>query len=145
MPPPAATNEVVVDTYLHRLNSPLSCHLFTLNEKDEGKVEEHMNKAPQWKLVFPDQSEIIPDDFQSYMIGQQYLKDKGPNETQFEIKLLLLNDSPWNEVLPFAPLFPDRYHRFKNLDYHGISTHLLYMHYPNGGIHSLKAFGLEQT
>ena len=104
-----------------------------------------MTKAPRWKLVFPDQSEVIPEDFQSYMNGQEYLNDKGPNATKFEIKLHIVEGSPWNIVLPFAPLFPDRYHRFKNLEYHGLSTHLLYMHYPNGGIHGLKAFGLEQT
>jgi allantoicase len=45
-------------------------------------------------------------------------------------------------VLPFAPLTPDTYHRFSGLD-SGPVTHVLYMHYPHGGIHGLKVFGTE--
>lgn len=128
---PAVIDELVVDTYLHRLNAPLSCHLFgTVGEPD-------MAEAPRWKLVLPNGREIIPDDFQRYMLNYEYLADAG---STFEIRLHQ-SGGAWLPLLPFGPLSPDTYHRFRDLQPHPAVSHLLYMHYPNGGIHGLKAFG----
>ena len=59
----------------------------------------------------------------------------------FDIELHLPDDSPWKPLLPFEALRPDTYHRFTNLQDTGPVTHMLYMHYPNGGIHGLKLHG----
>ena len=126
---PKVIQELVVDTYLHRLNSPLSCHLFGSNDPD-------MDQAPRWKLVLADGKEIIPDNFQKYMLAQEYLSEAGHN---FEIRLHLPSQK-WIPLLATAPLSPDTYHRFRQLQSHEPVSHLLYMHYPNGGIHGLKAF-----
>ena len=137
---PTIVDEIIVDTYLHRLNAPLSCHVFGLHEPDASKVAAHMLKAPRWKLVFSDGREIIPDDFQDYMLEQKYLEEKGNHRT-FQIVLHLSEAGAWKPILPFAPLSPDTFHRFRSLPDIGAVTHVLYMHYPNGGIHGLKVFG----
>ncbi|MCW5868028.1 MAG: hypothetical protein KIS61_12270 [Candidatus Eremiobacteraeota bacterium] len=132
---PAIIREIVVDTYLHRLNPPLSCHVFGLNEGDTSTIEAHMQQAPRWKLVLPNGQEIIPEDFQAYMLAQKYLEH---GARQFTIQLHQTS-TKWLPLLPRGELAPDRYHRFRELTCPGPMTHLLYMHYPNGGIHGLKA------
>lgn len=143
---PTIVNEVIVDTYLHRLNPPLGCQIFALNEPDadDAKIEELMKQAPRWKLVFSDGKEVIPENFQQYMLNQEYLKEQGiKNPRQFKIKLHMAPNSAWKKLLPFAALSPDTYHRFNKLENAGAVTHILYMHYPNGGIHGLKVHGKE--
>lgn len=133
---PAVVQEIVVDTYLHRLNPPLSCHIFGLNETDPSKIDEHMTQAPRWKLVLDSGQEIIPEDFKAYMLAQEYLSH---GVKTFEIRLHHSGER-WLPLLPFGPLAADRYHRFRDLATSAPITHLLYMHYPNGGIHGLKVF-----
>lgn len=128
---PSVIQEIVVDTYLHRLNSPLSCHVF-------GAQHAEMDQAPRWKLVLPQGKEIIPENFQEYMLEQRYLTE---GVEHFNIQLHRPSQA-WIPLLQSA-LAPDTYHRFSGLTAHGPITHLLYMHYPNGGIHGLKAFGTE--
>ena len=123
---PAVIDEIIVDTYLHRLNPPLTAHVFAAKGKDADKL---MESAPRWKLV-AGRKEIIPDDFCPYMLEQRYLNDK---LTKFEIRLHLPKDSPWKPLLPFAPLSRDTFHRFRKLKKTSPVTHVLYMHYPNGG------------
>jgi len=137
LPEPSLIQEMVVDTYLHRLNAPLSCHIFGLRESDEKCLDQHIQEAPRWKLVLPTGREIIPDHFQQYMLGQKYL-DEGVKT--FEIRLHAPGPQ-WYPLVPWSALFPDRYHRFRQVPCPHPITHLLYMHYPNGGIHGLKAFG----
>lgn len=129
---PAVINEIVVDTYLHRLNPPLTCHVFGIHTFKE----EDMKSAPRWKVVFANGKEVIPDNFQQYMLEQKYLPERN-----FKIKLHVPEKSLWKAILPFAALTPDTFHRFHNLEKAGTVTHVLYMHYPNGGIHGLKMFG----
>ncbi|MBI2235098.1 MAG: hypothetical protein HYU57_09005 [Micavibrio aeruginosavorus] len=138
---PAVLDEIVVDTYLHRLNPPLTCHAFGLNEQDEGKIDQLMKQAPRWKLAFDGGKEVIPENFQSYMLGQKYLEEDVPNNRKFTIKLDIDPAGPWKPLLPFAPLSPDTFHRFRDLAPAGKITHVLYMHYPNGGIHALRMYG----
>jgi allantoicase len=138
---PATLTEIVVDTYLHRLNAPLTSHVFAV-KASEKNIKKLMKSAPRWKLVFDGKKEVIPADFQAYMLGQKYLKEKGvKNREKFLIKLHVPKNSPWKSVLPFAALTPDTFHRFPARKGIGPVTHVLYMHYPNGGIHGLKVFG----
>lgn len=132
---PAVVQEIVVDTYLHRLNPPLSSHLFGVNAAVE-EIDALMDAAPRWKLVLDGGREVIPDDFQAYMLEQKYLEHGAKN---FAIRLHNGNER-WFPVLPHGELGPDRYHRFRDLECSSPVTHLLYMHYPNGGIHGLKVF-----
>ncbi|MFN8611920.1 MAG: hypothetical protein U0931_30525 [Vulcanimicrobiota bacterium] len=134
---PSVIDELVVDTYLHRLNPPLSCHLFGLRLSDQGGLEAAMQHSPRWQLVLPDGREVVPENFQAYMLAQQYL-ELGVKE--FRIRLAP-GGAAWQPILPWGQLAADRYHRFRELEVHAPVTHLLYMHYPNGGIHGLKAFG----
>ena len=141
---PASIDEVVVDTYLHRLNSPLTCHVFVLSDRDDNSTDQLMQTAPRWKLVFDNGKEVVPDDFQCYMLEQRYLGGENvPNREKFQIKLHTSDGSLWKPLLPFASLRPDTYHRFNDLEDCGPVTHVLYMHYPNGGIHGLKIYGAE--
>jgi allantoicase len=138
---PVEIDEIVVDTYLHRLNPPLTCHVFAASLSKNEDIDEIMKKAPRWKLAFDDGSEVVPDDFQNYMLEQKYLEEKVSNAKRFKIKLGFDEAGPWKPLLPFAPLRADTYHRFKDLNSCKNATHILYMHYPNGGIHGLKVFG----
>lgn len=134
---PVIIDEIVVDTYLHRLNPPLSAHIFGASGISD--VEAAMAHAPRWKLVFESGREVVPEDFQAYMLAQDYLKEGAGS--RFKIKLHEDADGPWRPLLPFAPLRPDTYHRFHDIAAHQPVTHILYTHYPNGGIHGLKMFG----
>jgi len=138
---PAVIDEVVVDTYLHRLNAPLTAHVFAVNAKarDIGRL---MKQAPRWSLLFDGRKQVIPADLRDYMLNQRYLRERGVKDRErFRIRLHLPKGCPWQAILPFAPLSPDTYHRFRRVHDVGPVTHVLYMHFDNGGIHGLKMFG----
>ena len=140
---PLSLTEFVVDTYLHRLNPPLTAHLFGLLEPDDGQLEALLAQAPRWQLTFATGHTVIPNDFQAYMLGHRYLQEPTPMPEQFTISLARPAGSPWQPILPFARLFPDRYHRFRDFAWSGPFNRLLYCHYPNGGVHGLKLFGRQ--
>ena len=81
---PVTPTEIVVDTYLHRLNAPLTCHLFALKEEDPASISAHMAQAPRWQLTFADGHTIIPDEFQQYMLTQAYLFEDSPQNTRVQ-------------------------------------------------------------
>ncbi len=141
---PTLVEELVVDTYMHRLNPPLSCHVFGINVTDTADLDMLMAQRPRWMLKFNDGTTVVPDDFQAYMLAQRYLDEAVPDTDNFQIMLTQEDDCPWIPVLPFAPLQADTWHRFTDFENTGPFTHLLYMHYPNGGVHGLKLFGTEQ-
>jgi allantoicase len=140
---PAVIHEVVVDTYLHRLNAPLTAHVFAVNarNKDIGGL---MKQTPRWCVIFDGRSKVVPASMSDYLMNQRYLKERGVrNRERFRIRLHVPARCPWKAVLPFAPLSPDTYHRFRDLRRVGPVSHVLYMHFDNGGIHGLKLFGTE--
>lgn len=141
---PVRVEEIIVDTYMHRLNPPLSSHAFGINLPEGADLDAAMKLAPRWKLVFDGNHEVVPDHFPSYMLNQEYLKEPGvKNSHKFSICLHHADNSPWKPLLSFAPLAPDSFHRFRKIEHDGPVTHILYMHYPNGGIHALKIYGSE--
>ena len=140
---PAVIDEVVVDTYLHRLNAPLTAHVFAVNagEKD---IERLMKQAPRWCVIFDRRKKVIPANMSDYMMNQRYLKERGVrNRERFRFRLHTPARCPWKAIIPFAALSPDTYHRFREVRHVGPVTHVLYMHFDNGGIHGLKLFGAE--
>ncbi len=131
--------EIVVDTYLHRFNSPLTCHVFGLLLADGKILEDYLPTIPKWQIEFEDGQRVLPENFQEYMLNQAYLQEKTHQPTQFEISLFNPPDSAWKAVLPYEHLSPDTFHEFL-VEHSGPFSHLLYLHYPNGGIHGLKVF-----
>jgi len=99
-----------------------------------------MSAPPRWSVIQADGTTFVPDDFQQYM--QSYCRQSGSDEASNAVTVRLQAGSEsWHPLLPFEALRPDTYHTFTALDYQGPVAHLLFMHYPNGGIHGLKAFG----
>lgn len=137
---PAQITQIDVDTYLHRLNPPLSCHVYGLSVSESGDLDSNYEQRPKWSIQFEDGSAIVPEDFKTYMLQEKFLEEPIANNRRFKIKLHLPQGSPWLPIVPFGALKPDTYHRFKTEQTPEPITHLLYMHYPNGGIHGLKAF-----
>ena len=137
---PTKIQEVVVDTYLHRFNAPLTCHVFGLLLEDGKKLADYLLDIPKWVLKFEDGHKVLPDNFQQYMLDQSYLKEKTSQANKFEILLFNPPNSAWKAILDYQPLAPDTFHRFTDLKHIGSFSHLLYMHYPNGGIHGLKVY-----
>jgi len=141
---PAVIDEVIVDTYLHRLNAPLTAHVFAVDAKGQS-IDKLMKQAPKWCAVFDGKKVVVPDNFSDYMMNQKYLKEKGVKDREhFRIRLNIPKGCPWKAVMPFEPLSPDTFHRFREVNDVGPVTHVLYMHYDNGGIHGLKVFGVEE-
>ncbi len=139
LPRPAVIDTIIVDTYLHRLNAPLSCHVFASHL---AEAEEALSLLPRWKAVFADGHEDIPEDFQAYMLGRQFsgrLRKCGART--FDIRLHQFADSPWQPLISAERLRPDSWHEFNRLEYHEPVRHIYYMHYPNGGVHGLRMFG----
>ena len=140
---PAMINRIIVDTYLHRLNAPMSCHVYGLNEPDdiEHRIEAHLATAPRWAITFEDGLKVVPDHFQTYMAEKRYRQEPTDRAHTFRITLEPQPDSAWQPLVPFGRLRGDTWQVFNAIKHAGPVTHLLYLHYPNGGIHGLKVFG----
>lgn len=136
---PSRIGGVIVDTYLHRLNSPLSCHVFGLHATAD-RVETAWQLRPKWRILFEDGLEIIPDNFASYMQQKQFRDEDVADASRFTIDLVNNHPDFWQPVLSFGRLQPDTWHHFTELESTGPFTHLLYIHYPNGGIHGLNIY-----
>jgi allantoicase len=137
-----AVSEIIVDTYLHRLNPPLSCHIFGINLPNEDKLEDIWGQRPSWKVEFTDGLQVIPADFQSYMQEKSYRKEPTNDPSRFTIMLDNQHPDIWKPLVSFGRLRADTWHRFRQMEHHAPVTHILYSHYPNGGIHGLKAYGV---
>jgi allantoicase len=138
---PVRPRQLVVDTYLHRLNSPLSCHAFGWDQRTSTlSIDQAVALAPRWQLEFEDGSVRQPDNFQDYMRSKQFLLEAVPNNSRFKVRLLQHKDSPWVDLIGFVPLRSDTYHEIPIINKVNTITHMLYLHYPNGGIHGLKLF-----
>ena len=133
----AIIEEMIVDTYLHRLNAPLACYLFGLPSVEN--FQEALSTLPRWRITFEDGRQVIPENFTEYMNNQLYRSDLNGKSTGFNIDLSV-DERHWLALIPFKELRADTYHRFKVTSTTELS-HLLYLHYPNGGVHGLKAFG----
>lgn len=136
-PQPIVPEVMVVDTYLHRLNPPLSCHVYGLAGVE---LEAAMKQTPRWCLKFEDGTEVQPDDIQRYIKERLFLKEPVANPAKFEVMLKTPAESPWQPLVSFADLRPDAWHELK-LEMQQPVSHLLYTHFPNGGVHGLKVFG----
>mgnify|MGYP006277474351 CR=1 FL=1 len=135
---PARCETLVVDTYLHRLNAPLCCHLFGLPPGTDP--DEAMARAPRWGVRFPDGARLVPDDLGAFVRARRWRE--GNREGRFAVELVADPDGPFLPLLPFGPLEPDRWHRFA-LAATAPVAHLLFLFYPNGGIHGLAVAGRE--
>lgn len=137
----ASIDEIIVDTYLHRLNAPLSCHIFGLCEPDATRLDHHMALAPRWTITFSNGMTVCPDNFTTYMQEKKFLEEPVEDPVRFSIELDNQNPELWHPLVSFGRLRPDTWHRFREVEFREPVTHVLYMHYPNGGIHGLKVFG----
>ena len=135
---PIKVSSLIVDTYLHRLNPPLSCHLFGLKT---GDLDQAMKAQPKFSLVFSDGTEVVPDNPMEYWSSQSYLKENVSEPGKFEVKLKFPDNCPWIPSVSFADLKPDAWHEINQIESTEPVSHLLYMHFPNGGVHGLKVFG----
>jgi len=138
---PATIDEIVVDTYMHVFNSPMSCHVFALRNDSGADNDELMKSAPRWKLCFADGAEVIPENLPTYMKEHQYLKQTQGKAEKFQFKMHIPDGSLWKALLPFGRLQRDTMNTFDKLEKVGPVTHALFMHFPNGGIHGLRFHG----
>ena len=138
---PHAVTEIIVDTYLHRLNHPLSCHIFGINLPNENNHEDIWQKRPSWQIKFSDGFLVSPADFESYMGKKLYRAEPTDQPSKFTITLRNQHPDLWKPLISFGRLRADTWHRFKEIEHHDPVTHILYTHYPNGGIHGLKVYG----
>ncbi|MEE4298842.1 MAG: hypothetical protein V2J24_05310, partial [Pseudomonadales bacterium] len=135
---PTRCETLVVDTYLHRLNPPLTCHLFGLEPATD--VDRAMALAPRWAVRFDDGERLVPDDFGDWMRARRWREAERPG--RFTVELDQPPGSPFRPLLPFARLGPDSWHRFPLAPAPALG-HLLFLFYPNGGIHGLAVEGVS--
>lgn len=138
---PARIDRLIVDTYMHRLNPPLTAHLFGLPPGIDPDVA--MTRSPRWRIRFDDGHTVVPDDFRDYMLEARYLQEPTASPTTFDVDLHAPGDSPWLALVPFAELRPDSWHPLASADTDTEVAHLLLRFYPNGGIHGLAVHGRE--
>jgi len=138
---PTQVECLVVDTYLHRLNPPLSCHLFGLPADEALTLDEAMSKQPRWQITFDNGATVTPSNIQAYMRDKAFLNEAVTHARQFNIDLALGDYSPWVPLIRFAPLTADTWHELNEIESTQSMKHVLYMHFPNGGVHGLKLFG----
>lgn len=135
---PVRVDELVVDTYLYRLNAPLSCHLFGLPATVKTDGDYCSSQMPCWTVCRDDGTAVEIDDLPAYMTERCYLDEHGVASGPLDIQLITREASPWVSLIEFGRLYPDRLHRFQAVAPHEAVSHLLYMHFPNGGIHGLR-------
>lgn len=141
---PATVREIIVDTYLHRLNPPLACHVFGLNVQETGAAEAidaAWSVRPNFKLTFADGTVVIPEDFKSYMATKAYRDEPVSEPSRFSVSLHNPSPERWQPLISFGELHADTWHSFTDIETAQPVTHILYMHYPNGGIHGLRVYG----
>ena len=138
---PTIVKELIVDTYMHRLNAPLTCHLFGIKTGSNKISDEIWEDRPVWGIRFNDDLEIIPDNFPEYMRNRQFQKEDTPDPSSFEV--FLHPGNRWTPLLSFCSLEPDSWHKFTDIESLDAFTNLLFLLYPNGGIHGLKLHGDE--
>ncbi len=139
---PARISELIVDTYLHRLNPPLSCHVFGLRIQDGMDLDDLWQSRPCWAIEFDDGISVFPENFTSYMQEKRFLEEPTAEPEVFNVRLHR-KDERWLPLVSFGHLRADTWHRFRDIESTEPVTHVLYMHYPNGGIHGLKLYGEE--
>ncbi len=137
-------DEIIVDTYMHRLNPPLTCHVFGLMEPDPTKVDAHMRVKPAFGITFENGKHVLPTNFAAYMSAREFLNEDVRNSGRFNIALEVPQNSAWQPLVSFAQLQADTWHKFDTIETSAPVNHILYIHYPNGGIHGLKVFGTQQ-
>jgi allantoicase len=76
------------------------------------------------------------------MQEKSYLKEPTNDPSRFTIMLDNQHPDIWKPLVSFGRLRADTWHRFRKMEHHDPVTHILYSHYPNGGIHGLKAYGV---
>ncbi len=133
---PAHCEVLIADTYLHRLNAPLTCHLFGLEAGVD--VDAAMTARPRWVARFDDGSTVDPPDFAAWMHARGWAVE-GRSDT-FAVDLAVDEAGPFLPLLPFAALTPDTWHRLP-LQAAPPVAHLLFLSYPNGGFHGLAVQG----
>jgi len=101
---PIALKAFVVDTYLHRLNAPLSCHLFGLGPAHD--LTDSMRSIPRWSVQLENGARVVPDDFQAYMQGRHYAEEGKPWPDALIIQLDQSQSTHWQPLLPFQALNP---------------------------------------
>lgn len=136
---PLRVSELEVDTYKHVFNAPLCCALYGGSFVDGIRATEIMKQAPRWRAEFENGAYAEPTDLRSYIYGGEYKKDPNYRGGGLSFKLSSPKDSSFRPLLPFGQLSPDALHRFK-LAHKDPVTHILFMHFPNGGIHGLRIF-----
>lgn len=139
---PCTIEDIAVDSYRHVLNTPLCCYAFGFAGTDE-QLANALARAPVWKVRFASGREIVPDNLREYIEGKRYLDDNGGVYEPFTIALQHAPDSPWRPMIVHMPLTADALNRFENLDERGPFTHILFLHFPNGGIHGLRMHGVR--
>ena len=132
---PCVVSDLIVDTYMHRLNPPLTCHLFGASLKDDAAVDNAWRLRPVWELQFEDGHRVRPDDFAGYMQSKQFRHEPVADPARFDVQLVNEHNGIWQPLVSFGRLRADTWHHFREMETSEPSTHLLYMHYPNGGIH----------
>ena len=137
----AHISEVIVDTYLHRLNPPLACHIFGLNLKSEDSIESAWQKRPDFVITFEDGTVVVPEDFRAYMATKAFYDEAVSDPSRFSISLRNSAPEIWYPIVPFGELRADTWHQFTAIETSEPLTHILYLHYPNGGIHGLRVYG----
>ena len=140
---PVSIAEIVVDTYMHVNNSPLSCHVFALNNSRRYAADELLALAPRWKITFQGGRQVLPVDIGRYILEQRYLQETSGRHEKFTVNLELQGKSVWQPLLPFAALSRDTFHRFSALENCGLVTDVLFMYFPNGGIHGLAMYARQ--
>ena len=139
---PTVVKELIVDTYMHRLNAPLTCHLFGIKTESNNISDEIWGGRPVWGTRFSNDLEIIPDNFPEYMRNREFQRENAPDPSKFEV--FLHPGTKWTPLLSFCSLEPDSWHKFSDMESSDAFTDLLFLLYPNGGIHGLKLHGHEQ-
>lgn len=135
---PITPRALVVDTYLHRLNPPLCCQLFALPLEQTVHTSLSEPMLPKWEVSASQKHGFrAVDDLSSFM-SNELAKSRAD---QKDIQVRMCKDSSaWTPITRLIGLSPDTYHEEATLS--RFTTHaLLFVFFPNGGIHGLKVYG----
>lgn len=135
---PVTPSTLVVDTYLHRLNPPLCCQLFALPLEQTAHASLSEPILPKWEVAVSQEYGFKPVEDLSAFMSNELAKSR---TDQRDIQVRMGRDpSPWTPITGLIGLCPDTYHEEATVE--GFTTQaLLFVFFPNGGIHGLKVYG----
>jgi allantoicase len=142
-------NVIEVDTYMHCLN-PFRAFCILAYTGTPVDEEALLKALPQWNVTHvPTGQQMLVDDDHLNIKVEEWQKTKPFDLQTVSYSMCLTDSSPWQVLLPIKTLQRDTLHVFRRHRNElraltGKVSHLMLMGVPDGGIHRIGVYAVQQ-